>query len=416
MPIFSPQARFRINSEWKDYALAMQSLVFGYGDSVSRNEFERAVAEKVGVKHAICTAQARVAIYLTFRFLIAPGDEVILSPNTIADVINMVIVSGGKPVFCDIEPSTGNIDPERVEACLTPRTRAVFATHLYGLVAPMQRLRDICAKHQLLLIEDAAQAFGAKQDGINVGALSEAGIFSFGMAKNLMSFWGGMIVTNNDELARNIRNIIDGWPVISRKKLAKKVFSCFVKDVATLNIVFGPLLFPLFRMAYRNNISSITRLMESELDLSRKEHFPTAYEEQLSPLQAKIALSKLYRVEDDFSHRLACARLYYEGLKDIEQLTLPPMLENGSHVYNYYPIGCDERTAFRQYLLEQRRDIALQHIKNTADLSAFKDFYRDCPHTRKWAMRTLMFPNYSRYPLSEVEKNVAAIRAFFGRK
>lgn len=415
MRLFSPRPRFRIHSEWKDYVLAGKELLFGYKAEDARTAFERAVADKVGAAHAVCMPQARVGIYLALRAVIQPGAEVILSPNTIADVINMVILSGAKPVFCDIDPATGNLDAEAVEALITPQTRAIFVTHLYGLASPMQGLRRMCEQHGLALVEDAAQAFGATRDGTHAGMFGDAGVFSFGMAKNLMAFWGGMIVTNRADVAEFARGEISRWRTISRKKLGKKIFSCFVKDVATLDPVFAPFLFPIFRMGYRKNIRSLTRMMESELDLSRKTEFPDAYQEQLSPLQARIALSKLHRLETDFAHRLACARLYHDGLKDIEQLTLPPMLEDGSHVYNYYPVGCDDRVDFRLFLLNQGRDVALQHIRNTADLPAFKDFYRDCPHTRRWAMRTLMFPNYSRYPLTEVEKNVAAIRTYFGR-
>lgn len=416
MNFASPQPRLRILSEWKDYSWALRALVIGtYQQGLDCQLLEQKIASYLGVKHAVCLPQARVAIYAAIKALVPAGKEIILSPNTIADVINMVIVAGAKPVFCDIDPQTGNLDPQLVTELITPDTAAIMATHLYGLVAPMAELQEIAQKHNLAIIEDAAQAFGARQGSVYAGAFGQAGVFSFGMAKNLMSFWGGMVVTNSDETARNIRNLTAQWPIVSRLKLAKKIFSCFIKDIATLDFVFPCLLFPVFRLAYQKNIKGITRHMETELDLSRKAILPDRYKEQYSPLQARIACSKLGRVEADTQRRIKCARMYYEGLKDIAELTLPPMLDDGSHIYNYYTIGYLDRVDLRLYMLKNGRDAALQHIKNTADLPAFKDFYRDCPHSRAWAQRTIMMPNYAKYRFSEVEKNINVIRSYFGK-
>ena len=411
MSFFSPQARFRINSLWFDYGIAAQQLSLGYQQEYITT-FEKAVAKACGAKHAICAPQARVATYLAIKALLPNGGEVILSPNTIADVINMVICAGGTPVFCDIDPATGNLDANAVEASITPATRMIMATHIYGLLAPMDRLCSLAKQHNLLLIEDAAQSFGAKNGTTWAGNFGDAGIYSFGMAKNLMAFWGGMLVTNHDHVAHEARTQLAQWPVVSRKKLAKKICSCLIKDIVTIDPLFSKMVFPFFRQAYKKNIRGITRLMESELDLSRKHAFPEAYMEQLSGLQACVAFRKIDRLQKDFEHRLQCARLYYEGLKDLPGLTLPPMYEDGSHVYNYYPIGCDTRVELRMHMMNCGRDVALQHMKNTADLPAFNDFYTDCPNARAWANRTLMLPNYPRYSLDEVKKNVAAIREY----
>jgi len=412
MRMFFTQSRFRINSEWSDYIVAGKKMLLNYEDCKSVHNFEHAIEQAHNAKYAICTPRARVAIFIAIKSLMPDGGEVILSPNTIADVINMVICAGAKPVFCDIDPATGNLDPERVAERISPATRMILVTHIYGLMAPMDSLRELTRRHNLLLVEDAAQAFGARQNGIYAGSGGDAGIYSFGMAKNLMAFQGGMLVTNHDDLAVTARNMLAQWPVARRIQLAKQILSCLCKDVATINPLFSHLLFPIFRIAYRKNIHAITRLMETELDLNRKTTFPVHYKERISGVQACVALKKIERVQRDFEHRLACARIYYEGLKDLPSLTLPPMLEDGSHVYNYYPIGCDERVDLRMHMLNKNCDAALQHMKNTADLPAFKDFYSDCPHARRWANRTIMLPNYSRCSFEQVHRNIVAIRDF----
>ncbi|MCF7975669.1 MAG: DegT/DnrJ/EryC1/StrS family aminotransferase [Phycisphaerae bacterium] len=411
----SPQARFRIYSQPGDYLTSIKSL-FGrhWEDQTALRKLEATICQMTGNSYAIAMPQARVGIYVAIASAVKPGNEIILSPNTIADVINMVVCAGAIPVFCDIDPLTGNLDPEQIEPLITPSTAAILVTHIYGLIAPMVRLKEIAQKHQLLLIEDAAQAFGARLNGDLAGAMGDVGIYSFGMAKNVMAFYGGLVTTPHEHIASKIRQAVECFPITSKRKMGSKVLSCLIKDIATIDLLFSLILFKIFRYAYRKNIKNITRFIETELDLTLKERFPINYSERMTSLQARLVVSKLQRVEDDFQHRLACARIYYEGLKDIPELILPPMREDGSHVYNYYAIGAPDRIALRMYMMEKGRDVALQHMKNTADLPAFDYYFRDCPNARLWAQQTIMLPNYSKYHLSEVRKNVEVIQEYFG--
>jgi len=416
MNICSPQARFRINSSAKDYLISLNVFLSGsycQGDFCHRLEQE--VSLLVNTNFAIAMPQARVGLYFAISAIARPGQEVILSPNTIADVINMVICAGAVPVFCDIEPATGNLDPSLVENLITRNTVAILATHLYGLIAPMDQLGKIARKHNLLLIEDAAQAFGARKNCQYAGTMGDIGVYSFGMAKNVMAFFGGMLVTPHEHIEKAVRQKLEAFPLMDKGKLGKKIFSCLIKDIASYDCIFSLFLFRLFRFGYRNNIKAITSLIETELDLTGKSELPEIYKEKMTPLQAKLVLAKLQKVEPDFQHRLACARIYHESLKDIPELILPPMRDDGSHVYNYYPIGFKDRIALRMFLMTHDRDVALQHIKNTADLPTFKKYYRDCPEARLWAKQTIMMPNYVKYCLKEVQKNSATLRAFFGK-
>jgi dTDP-4-amino-4,6-dideoxygalactose transaminase len=398
------------------YPYAVWNLVRGsYSSGRFCEQLEGEIRSRLNVEYALCMPQARVGIYMAIASSVERGREVILSPNTIADVINMVICAGAIPVFCDIDPQTGNLDPDLVEPLINTNTAAILVTHLYGLVAPMDRLSAIAKKHNLILIEDAAQAFGAKLNGKWAGSIGDVGVFSFGMAKNITSFLGGMLVTSRRRIYDSVRARMQSFPMISKQRLTEKVISCLIKDIFSSDIFFPKLLFKIFRFGYKHDINAMTKLIESELDLSLKKSLPIDYQTKLSPLQAQMILKKIDRINDDFLHRLKCARLYHDGLKDIDELRLPPLLEDGSHVYNYYAIGYKDRTALRMHLMDCNRDVALQHIKNTADLPAFKPYYRDCPHCRIWANETIMMPNYIKYRLDEVERNITAIRSFFGK-
>ncbi|MCK5451615.1 MAG: aminotransferase class I/II-fold pyridoxal phosphate-dependent enzyme, partial [Candidatus Omnitrophica bacterium] len=226
MSIRSPQARFRINSSLNDYVKSFKAFAFSnYFNGKIIRQLEAEICQKLNIANAIAMPQARVGLYLSIAAIIEPGKEVVLSPNTIADVINMVICAGAKPVFCDIDPATGNLDPDLVEKLITPDTAAILITHLYGLVAPMDRFLEIKNKYNIMLIEDAAQAFGARRDKKYAGTIGDIGVYSFGMAKSVMAFYGGMLVTPHKNIAEAIREKLENFPSMDKKKLKNKIIS-----------------------------------------------------------------------------------------------------------------------------------------------------------------------------------------------
>ena len=167
--------------------------------------FEARFAEVCGVKHAIAVSSGTAALHVALlAHGIGPGDEVITTPFTFIASANSILFTGAKPVFADIAADTFNLDPEQVEAAVTPRTRAIMPVHLYGYVCDMDALQDIAGRHNLLLIEDACQAIGATYRGRPAGSFG-TGVFSLYATKNIMSAEGGMITTNDDALAEKCR-------------------------------------------------------------------------------------------------------------------------------------------------------------------------------------------------------------------
>lgn len=172
-------------------------------------QFEEAFAEAFHVKHAIAVTSGTTALHVALLANgVGPGDEVITTPFTFAATINSILFVGATPVFVDIDEETFNMDPDLVEAQITPRTKAIMPIHLYGYVCDMGRLQPIAEKHNLRIIEDACQAVGATYNDQYAGSFG-TGTFSFYATKNLMTGEGGMITTNDDEVAelcRMIRN------------------------------------------------------------------------------------------------------------------------------------------------------------------------------------------------------------------
>jgi len=178
---------------------------------------ESAFAQKIGTKHAIACSNGTAGLFTAVRILgIGKGDEIIIPDFTIIVTSNVAILNGAKPVLVDVEPDTWCMDPAKIEAAITPRTRAIMAVHMYGHPVDMEKINAIAKKHHLYVIEDCCESHGSKVNDIYTGALSDISVFSFYANKTLTSGEGGMILTNNDDLAMKMRMFIDNGFTIPR--------------------------------------------------------------------------------------------------------------------------------------------------------------------------------------------------------
>lgn len=169
--------------------------------------FERLIAEKHDVKHALACTSCTAALHLaTMALKLGPGDEVIVPAFTWVTSAHSAEYVGAKPVFVDVDLSTYNIDPERLEAAITPRTKAIIAVHLFGLAAPMDEILAIARPRGIQVIEDAACAIGTTYKGRLVGAIGDIGCFSFHPRKAVTTGEGGAVTTNRDDLAERVRS------------------------------------------------------------------------------------------------------------------------------------------------------------------------------------------------------------------
>ena len=207
IPLLDLKAQFaQIGDEVVDAATrVLQSQHFILGAEVEALEQE--IADYVGVRYAIGCASGSDALLLAQMAIeIGPGDEVITTPFTFGATAGSIARLGARPVFVDINPQTFNLDEKQLEGAITPRTKAVMPVHLFGLPAAMDVISGIARKHHLAVIEDAAQAIGAKWGGVAVGGLGTCGCFSFFPSKNLGGAGdGGMVTTNDPQIAERLR-------------------------------------------------------------------------------------------------------------------------------------------------------------------------------------------------------------------
>ena len=184
----------------------LKSLFLSTGSVVG--DFEDRFAAYLGAPHVVGLTSCTAALHLSLlAYDIGPGDEVITTPMTFVATANAILHTGARPVFVDVEPETGNLDARRVEAAITPRTRAILPVHLYGQMCDMRALREIADRRGLIVVEDAAHALEADRDGVRPGQLAETACFSFYATKSITSGEGGAVSTASAQVADQIRKL-----------------------------------------------------------------------------------------------------------------------------------------------------------------------------------------------------------------
>ena len=296
-----------IQNELQDaFHQVLESCHFASGPFVET--FEAEFARYCGVRHCVCVNSGTSALHLALISCgVAPGDEVITVPFTFISTVWVISYVGARPVFVDIEPKTCTMDASRVEEAITPRTRAVVPVHLYGQMADLTPLKQICERHNLALIEDAAQAHGAEYFGQRAGSVGRVGCFSFYPTKNLGALGeGGAVTTNEDTIAAKVR-------------------------------------------ALRDHAQSI-----------RYRHEELGFNYRMDGLQA-AALSVKLRYLDHWNSKRRDVAARYQSVLSGSSLTLPLELKNRRHVWHLYVVRHPKRDRLKEALTNSGIETGLHY-------------------------------------------------------
>jgi UDP-4-amino-4-deoxy-L-arabinose-oxoglutarate aminotransferase len=194
------------DAEVESFRQALASPILSTGAVTAA--FEKEFAAYLGVRHAIGTNSGTAALELALQAAgVGPGDEVVTTPLTFAATALAILHRDAVPVFADVDPVTGNLDPKQAARAISPRTKAILPVHLYGLMCDMKAFRELADRHGLALIEDSAHCIEGERDGYRPGTFGDAACFSFYGTKNITCGEGGAVVTKNDVLAEKIRRL-----------------------------------------------------------------------------------------------------------------------------------------------------------------------------------------------------------------
>jgi len=340
-----------------DYVI--QNTDFILGKSVQ--EFESEFAEFLGIKHAIGVGNGTDALILALLGLgVKSGDEVITAANTFIATVNAISLSGAKPVLVDMSPDTYNIDADKIEKVITPKTKVLIPVHLYGQACDMTKIMDIAHKHNLHIVEDACQAHGCTFDSKRVGTFGDYGCFSFYPGKNLGGYGdGGMVVTNDDSLAEQIRLLRN---VGQKKKSYHKIIG---------------------------------------------------YNSRLDSIQSAVLRVKLKYIDKWNTQRRDNADRYTQLLKDIPEVRTP--FRKFDHVYHLYVIQTPLRDKLRGHLKNKGIETGIHypipiHLQEAYTGLGYK--LGDFPETERYSKAILSLPMYPELTDEEISLVVNEIKKF----
>lgn len=371
-------------------------------DGPAINEFEERFAEYHGMDQAIAASFGRMAFYYILRALdLPPGSEIIFPALTFWVVPEIARCAGLKPVFVDVDSRTFNIDPELIRAAITEHTRVIVPTHLYGQPCDMGKVMRIADNHELLVIEDCAQAVGARYRGRRVGTFGQAAFFSFQMLKGINTYGGGMALTNDAAIGARVRRQAQEEPAQTNGELLKR----FAAGVAARCLV-SPKGFAWWGIPLGAAASLVTEHDFSKYFWERIRplgQFPNSYRRRFSNIQAILGLRALEKLDEFNERSRAHAGIYAQSLADWPSIQMPPVIDEAEHVYYQYSIYVSDPARAKRRAIRRGVDFETSHVDVCSSLPLFKDFASKCPGAERTAA-ALQLPVYSRLRTSDVER------------
>lgn len=327
-------------------------------------EFERRFARATGAAHAVAVSSGTAALFLAYRALLKPGDEVIVPDFTFAATASMAVAAGLKPVFADVDPETFALAPASVERRLTPRTRAIVPVHLYGNPADVDHLARLARRHRLRVIWDAAQAHGARWRGRDVGSFADVVCYSFYPTKNMTTGEGGMLTTPDSKLADEFR------------------------------------------------------LLLSHGEASRYSHVRVGFNFRLTDIASALGLVQLEKLKEAVRRRRRNAAILSRGLANLPGIQTPRALPRAEHAYCLYTIRVDPKAAgisrdeLQQALAQRGIESAVHYPLPLHRQPIFRGYGADVdfPVSASLARTVLSLPIHPALSLSDVAQIFRAVR------
>ena len=348
IPVFKP---WMGDEEAAAVAAVLKSGWIGLGPKTK--EFEEKFAAFMGCKYAVAVNSATAALHLSMMVMKADGGEVITTPMTFVSTNHAILYVGAEPVFCDIEPDTLNIDAGKIEALITPKTRAIVVVHYGGYACDMDRVLDIAGRHGLKVIEDCAHACGGEHKGRKLGTIGDIGCYSFHAVKNLATGDGGMVTTNDPEIYARLMKL--RWVGISKDTWSRE-------DQGTRNY------------AWYYNVEEL------------------GYKYHMNDINAAIGLVQLAKLEAGNRRRAEITAAYNKAFSGNPRIGVPAPREYMTRpACHNYVIKVQERDALNAFLKERGVTTGVHYIPNN-HYDMYKNYRGQTPVSSETWSRLLTLP------------------------
>jgi UDP-4-amino-4-deoxy-L-arabinose-oxoglutarate aminotransferase len=365
------------SAELQSIAEVLAGPILTTGETVAR--FEQRFADYLGRGHALGVTSCTAALHMSLLALgVGDGDEVITTPMTFAATATAILEAGARPVFVDVEPDTGLIDTARVEAAVTPRTRAIIPVHLYGQMCDMRALRDIADRNRLFIVEDAAHCVEAVRDGVRPGQLGDTACFSFYATKNLTCGEGGAVVTDDAQLADRLR-------LLRLHGVTKTAADRHREGYSHWDMV---------AMGWKYNMDNI---------------------------QAALLLPQMDRLDDNLRKRDVIARHYESLLAGVRNLRVPRTVPDSRHARHLFIVWIEggQRDSVMRTLQEEGI-AAMVNYRAVHLLTYFRETFGfkpgDFPVAERLGDAALSLPFYPNLPTPDIEEVARVLGSILGTR
>lgn len=404
-------------------AVSFLKIIFGKLIRSSKTkELENVFRLRFNRKSAIVFPHARTAFHFILKSMnLEKGSEVLMTPLTIADMVNSIHTLGLKPVFIDIELDTFSFDLDKLKKAITPKSKVILVTYIFGIVPDMEKIQKMAQEYNLKLIEDCSQCFDASYKGQRIGTFGDASFFSLTNFKVCSSLFGGMIITDNEAMADRLNILRNNDLLLPRSSVLLKLL---IKNII-YSIFFSKWIFSYFtyfivlflenidpKITYRlysGNIKVLLGGFENKL-LSE---FPAIYLTGYSDIQARVGLASLSRASEVTSSRIRNGGLLKALLQDVTDIKVPVELEGAVNVYWRFPIISRDMQGLKKFLLKNGIDSAPTYLALCSKEPGFLPYYAVTPNASRVKEDVLVVEVNEDLGEDDIKRTALLVQSYF---
>lgn len=384
-----PRFRFPLSDkEIAELTVELNQSSVGRKDDIEK--FEKLFARYIRRPHAVFLPSARYGLYQILKNInLKPGDSVIVPAWTHPSVPAMVVAAGLRPLFADLEGGTYNMTDNTIPKEYWKKAKAIIMTHLYGCPAPAEELVNLAQENNVIVIEDCAQSLGATIHGTLTGAFGKASIFSLSITKNLTTLKGGMVCTDDKDLADSIRSSRENRMTSSQE--LKEVLKICEKANKFLNpAMFNTFVYPALSLASMFGIDPIQNRFKEKLNMEK----PPSRVDTPHPVQAGLGLKKIRYLDKHNETRNSNGKFLLDNLKGIKGVIIPRVKKGHYHIFMSFVMMVDDPWKVKKNMLYRGIDTALGYLGNCAEMPEFSKFQVRCKMAEKMERMQIHIPVY----------------------
>lgn len=395
------------------------------------SEFEGEAARFLEVPQVQTMPHARICLYYLVKLHgLQPGDEILMSPTTLPDMVNMIRLAGARPVFVDFRERSHVMDLNLAREKLTPRTRMLFVTHLYGILPNLAEMAEFAREHDLHFIQDGTQSYGCRFDGRPLTEFADSSFFSTCALKDLHTHMGALAYSRD-------ASVMAGLRAASRtdfRPIGLKYFWKFVKEDLIASLALNPRLFSwfiyrVFSVFFALDPQNLERLLNGKgLQVGpfrlfvglfggsgdeRRERVPSEMLYAFNDLQAEVGLESLRRAPLLQAQRRQNTLRLIERLSPSARDRLPPLEPRAHHSFWRLPIAVDDPASFERHLFRNGIDPGKTTLPCVSEMEIFEEFRAPTPVARKMGTHSVFLPNFHYLPESEVDRVARVVNGYF---